>query len=244
MCPKALTDKNILLPGVRRASGLEDWRRTNSEQKTVIFNFRDLVSSKQEAFTALVDHFGQNKVEAVKQVQAPAIPEGWIVIEAKLKDATSRKEAIERGLILSGEPVLAIPTLPSSRNFKASGLLNLPLESPQEAEARIRAGVEAVLRLTNSRYATIEDIVLQRDRTTGVYEGNATVILAGPLVNDSDAGWLKVAEDMPLPAIEEFNAYCSLCKTLNDHLPDDCSLLAAGRRELAAHRRSESPAAL
>lgn len=237
MCHESVVTVNknaqVAYPAVRRSPIPESWRVTNSEEATVIFNFKNVVASKQEAYLEVKIFYGENKVVAAKPIYSQTIPSGWIVIEVLFADEESRREALRTGLTTTtGEVVIAAPQLPTGYYYHASGLFNLPLETPEKALARIRTEVQTYLASGRCAYTSIEDIVLQRDAKTGFYEGNATVILKGPFTQTRYGGWINFVQGTQASPIQSFREYCGNCKMLNDHSANDCSVFTSTRREL------------
>ncbi|ORY93430.1 hypothetical protein BCR43DRAFT_507815 [Syncephalastrum racemosum] len=197
---------------------------SNGEEGVLLFDFKNLVSSLQEATQVLVKAFDNDAIVAIKRQRCDQYD--LFRIEVLFASKVARHAALLRGVTYKGMSVKPKPLAPSHRGYLVVDISDLPTERSTAADAHIRQGIlPSLARLPNFK---LVDVIL--NRTQGIYNGTARIVLSIKITGSLAA----TAQDIRFTYRESENqiefdklyvccAFCSRCKKLDDHEADDCT---------------------
>ncbi|ORY92133.1 hypothetical protein BCR43DRAFT_497846 [Syncephalastrum racemosum] len=203
---------------------------SNSEEPALLFNFKDIVSSLEEAAQIIVESFGKPTVVAVKRQLCNL--NDWYKVEVLFATKETRHAALLNGISHEDMIVKPKPLMPVHRGYLVVDIVDLPTEPIAAADTRIRQGILGPN--TQLQDFEVEDIIL--NSTGGVYNSTARAVLSikitTTLTQTAQNVRLSYRESkgrIRLDKVYVCYAFCRRCKKLDDHEEVDCAVISCSR---------------
>ncbi|KAI9493545.1 hypothetical protein BDB00DRAFT_928871 [Zychaea mexicana] len=247
------TTNHMKLYGIHLSPKFDEWRIV-PYAKTLLFNFKTIESSEDEAIAAIAQCYGTDTIMSARKLDSDLVKskEEWLVIEVSFKTDDARAKALESGgMCYKNELILPITTCTATDSkyiaVSMSGLCLFP--SREIIQARVPEFIHDILVKAGSSLTKkdIKSLTIEED-DLGLYRGRATVILQGSdqnLVNcfrNPVAYYFVSAPNYPNTKVQmqKCYLYCDNCVSVNDHATIDCKCVLEGR---AKHATSVATAA-
>ena len=232
----------MMTAGVKYFGPVQPWRKARSWIQSVMLKFD---SAQHVCFfeirKALYQKFGR---EAIGGVQLRESNDSIMVIEVYIFDSQKRRQTIRNSMFCSSPPCLYIegfhvsfkawPALPRSQRFRVYKVQGLPFRSEAEICTELWLGVILRLKVLLISRGLLDavpenhlvDIVPEHNMTETISVFNGTIYIVLQDANFGVQNYFNVYGTRVSAGISTLHhAYCSKCRGLDAHLPDDCPLL-------------------